>query len=417
MMRRWIVATLAVAGLAVAGLLIWQNNAAPRWSPQELALLQSLSLAALKPPAADPSNAVADDPRAAALGKQLFFDPRLSGSGQVACATCHIPARYFTDGRTLGQGAGTLSRHTMSLIGVSHTPWLTWDGKADSVWAQALGPLEHPAEHGSDRTFYARQLAALYGNAYVELFGPLPALADTARFPAHASPNGDGERQAAWDAMAPADQAAVNRVFANMGKVLAAYQRGPAFAPQPGRFDQYVDALSRSEDGAAESLLSPDEAAGLRLFVGKAQCINCHNGPLFANGEFHNTAVPPSPGLPLDMGRRAGVSRVQADPFNCLGPFSDAAPEQCVALRFLKAEGDTLDGSFKTPTLRNVAETAPYMHAGQYGTLGEVLDHYTDGSYALVGHNELTPLGLTEDELAQLEAFLTTLTGAPPALQ
>ena len=163
--------------------------------------------------------------------------------------------------------------------------------------------------------------------------------------------------------------------------------------------------------GPCGELFSADEEAGLRLFIGKAHCINCHNGPLFTNFEFHNTAIPGVPGQPLDKGRAAGVVRLEADPFNCLGPYSDAAPAGCTQLRFLKRTGATLLGAFKTPTLRNVTETAPYMHTGQFPDLATVLQHYSDGGYALLGHNELTPLNLSEAELKQLEAFLGTLTG------
>ena len=182
--------------------------------------------------------------------------------------------------------------------------------------------------------------------------------------------------------------------------------------PAASRFDAFVAALE-TDAPAAYTLLSPDETAGLHLFLGKAHCINCHNGPLFTNHEFHNTAVPAVPGLPLDHGRIAGIKRLQADPFNCLGPYSDAKPDQCAQLRFLKTTGNTLDGAFKTPSLRNVAATAPYMHAGQFATLREVLDHYNGGGYALIGHNELMPLNLSDRELGQLEAFLQTLTGTP----
>jgi cytochrome c peroxidase len=164
--------------------------------------------------------------------------------------------------------------------------------------------------------------------------------------------------------------------------------------------------------------LSADEIAGLRLFIGEAQCINCHNGPLFTNFEFHNTAVPGQPGLPLDYGRRGGVELLQASEFTCLGRFSDAAPEECGEIRFLKTGGDTFDGSFRTPTLRNVAATAPYMHAGQFATLAEALAHYNrGGGYSLLGHNELVPLDLREEEIRQVEAFLGTLTGPVPDVQ
>jgi cytochrome c peroxidase len=417
-MRKGILAAGALALLATALFSVWLANQAPPWTPAELATLRSLSLAALPPLPPDPSNAVADDPRAAALGRQLFFDPRLSANDQVSCATCHVPGRYFTDGKTLAQGVGVISRHTMSIIGSAYSPWFTWDGKADSQWAQALGPLENAGEHGGDRLSYARVLAAHYADEYTALFGPLPDLSDV-RFPAAASPLGTAAQQAAWGTLAPDDQAAVTRVAVNMAKALAAYQR--TILPQAAQFDRYVAALG--DDGkpragtGGEATLSGDELAGLRLFLGKGQCINCHNGPQLTNFEFHNTAVPGLPGFPLDYGRRDGVALLQASEFNCLGPYSDAAPEECGETRFLRVGGDTFDGSFRTPTLRNVGETAPYMHGGQFGTLAEVLAHYNGGGFGLLGHNELVPLALSARELAQLEAFLETLTGPAPVVE
>jgi cytochrome c peroxidase len=419
-MRKLILISAALIMLGMALLIVWMANQVPAWSPAELATLRSLSLSALPPLPPDASNAVADDPRAAALGRKLFFDPRFSANRQVSCATCHLPGRYFTDGKALGQGVGTARRHTMSLVGSAYSAWFTWDGKADSQWAQALGPLEDPAEHGGDRVTYARMLTDHYADEYAALFGPLPDLSGAGQFPAAASPLGDSTQRSAWEQMAPADQEAVTRIAVNMAKALAAYQR--TLLPQPARFDRYVDSIG--DDGKVmpeaaphDGSLSRDEIAGLRLFIGKAQCINCHNGPLFTNFEFHNTAVPGRAGAPLDHGRRDGVAYLQASEFTCLGPYSDAAPAECGETRFLKVGGDTFDGSFRTPTLRNVAETAPYMHAGQYETLADALQHYNRAGYALVGHSELVPLNLNEQEVEQLEAFLRTLTGPVPAVE
>jgi cytochrome c peroxidase len=418
-MRRLILVAAAFALLAAAFLSLWMANQQAAWSPSELATLRSLSLSALPPLPPDPSNAVADDARAAVLGRQLFFDPRFSLNNQVACATCHVPGRYFTDGKALGQGIGIVSRHTMSLLGSSYSPWFTWDGKADNQWAQALGPLENTAEHGGDRLSYARVLAENYRDEYEELFGPLPDLS-AARLPAQASPLGTNAQRAAWNELAPADQDNVTRVAVNMAKAIAAYQR--TLLPQEARFDRYVALLGddgKVMAGAApeDGSLTGEEIAGLRLFIGKAQCINCHNGPLLTNFEFHNTAVPGQAGLPLDYGRRGGVEMLQQSEFSCLGPYSDAKPEECGETRFLKVGGDTFDGSFRTPTLRNVAETAPYMHAGQFATLADVLQHYNDGGFGLIGHNELVPLNLSDQELQQLQAFLRTLTGPVPTVQ
>jgi cytochrome c peroxidase len=188
--------------------------------------------------------------------------------------------------------------------------------------------------------------------------------------------------------------------------------------PQPARFDRYVAALDAAGnlrgDADEDSRLSAAELAGLRLFIGKGQCINCHNGPLLTNFEFHNTGVPGVPGLPLDSGRRTGLAALQASDFTCLGRYSDAAPPECGEIRFLDAGSPTADGSFRTPTLRNVAATAPYMHGGQYATLRAAIEHYSRGGYALIGHNELVPLNLSEREIGELAAFLATLTGPVP---
>lgn len=382
----------------------------PTWSPGEVALLRSLSLDALGPLPPDPSNHVADNPDAIALGERLFFDTRFSANGAVSCASCHMPERYFTDGRPFGVGVGVIPLNTMTLIGAAYSPWFTWDGKADSQWAQALLPLENAVEHGGNRTLYAHLVAEHYAAEYEALFGPLPNLS---HLPRNAGPVEDPVAAAAWEAMTPEDQDAINRIFANMGKALAAFQR--TLLPKPARFDRYVAFLNDDGRSSQPGILSEEEIAGLRLFIGKGQCINCHNGPRFTNDAFHNTGVPAAPGYPVHRGRIDGVARVQSDLFNCLGPYSDAAPEECTALRFIVTEGDTLPGGMKTPTLRNVAETAPYMHTGQFATLADVIEHYNaGGGLALIGHNELhQPLYLTVTEAKQLEAFLRTLTEEP----
>jgi len=217
--------------------------------------------------------------------------------------------------------------------------------------------------------------------------------------------------------MAPADRDAISRIYANLGKAIAAYER--KIVPGPSRFDRYVEALLKGDTSAMHAALAPEEVAGLRLFVGKAQCINCHNGPLFTNNDFHNTGVPAVPGLPEDVGRAQGVRQVLADEFNCLSVYSDAAPEDCGELRFAKTDDYALERQFKSPSLRNVAERSPYMHAGQLQTLRAVLEHYNDAPAAPSGHSELKALNLSEQELVQLEAFLRSLSGplvTPPAL-
>jgi cytochrome c peroxidase len=224
--------------------------------------------------------------------------------------------------------------------------------------------------------------------------------------------------------MAAADRQAVSRIYANMGKAIAAYERH--LLPGPSRFDRYVDALLKGDRQATRDTLNADELAGLRLFIGAANCTQCHNGPLFTDNHFHNTGVHAAPGLPEDRGRALGVIQVLADEFNCLSPYSDAGPDDCAELRYMIAEGDELVRQFKPPSLRNVTKRAPYMHAGQFATLEEVLAHYRSAPESPAGHSEIEALDLTQSELDQLVAFLKTLDGplnaepqwleAPPGL-
>lgn len=347
----------------------------PDWTESELDTLRSLWIGSLPPLPPDPGNAVAADVDAARLGKQLFFDTRLSANGSISCATCHQPERRFTDGLRKGQAIGTSRRNTRSIVGVAYSPWLYWDGRKDSLWSQALAPLEDPNEHGSSRKHIVSVIVsdAGYSESYAAIFGN--------------SPNEDG----------------IDRAFTNVGKAIAAYER--LLMPGASRFDRYVESLSTDE---TEEMLTNDELHGLRLFIGEAQCTQCHNGPLFTNHEFHNTGVLSFPGEVPDKGRVQGVREALADPFNCLGEFNDDAERSCDELEFARA-GPELIGAVRTPSLRNLEDTAPFMHKGQMASLREVLEHYNDAPPAMIGHNEAKPLGLSSRELDQLEAFLGTL--------
>lgn len=409
-MKKLAVIALAVIALAVSAMLsaTWvvasRGNPAA-WTAEEIEQLRSLSLAELDPLPADPTNRVADDPRAVRLGHRLFFDARLSSNGKVSCASCHVPSREFQDGTPLATGVGTTARRTMPVAGTAYAPFLFWDGRKDSLWSQALGPLESPVEHGGSRAQYAHVVAANYRAEYEALFGPLPDLTGVPRV---AGPVADPAASQAWKSMTEAQRVAVTSVFANIGKSIAAYERRIEYGPS--RFDRYVDALLRNGT-APRNVLTADETAGLRLFLGKANCTQCHNGPLFTNNEFHNTGVPARPGLEPDRGRMNGAAGVLADEFNCRSRWSDAKPEQCAELDFLVAGAPELERAYKVPSLRNVAERAPYMHAGQLATLDDVVAHYNRAPAASSGETELTPLQLNADEVRQLTAFLRTLSG------
>ncbi len=392
------------------------------FTADELARIYRRSPLGEPPPA--PTNRVADSASAAALGQFLFFDTRLSANGEVACATCHQPARGFSDGRAVAKGLAPGRRNTPTLLNAALNHWFFWDGRADSPWSQALQPLEGPREEGGDRLHIAHVVAAdaALGAAYQRVFGPLPPLADTARFPPHGRPDPDPDpgspMEKAWAAMTASDRTAVNRVFSNLGKAIEAYERKLVSGAAP--FDTYVEGL-RTGDSTKAAALSPAAARGLKLFVGTANCHACHIGPALSDGEFHNLGLPLLPGEAPDPGRADGMAMLRADIFNAAGPFSDAPTGPAgLRLQFLPPPKSQL-GAFKTPSLRNVALTAPYMHDGRFADLPQVLEFYAARKPAsplrLVGTRDpnltLVP-HLSTEESADLVAFLQALTGTPP---
>ena len=380
--RRVLFFALVWAALLAAYWQFWPK-AIPDWTPQEIDILRSLSLESLEDLPPNPSNAVADNPIAAEFGSLLFSEPRLSANGSISCATCHQPLRRFTDGMPKGQAIGTTDRNTPSLVGVAYSPWQFWDGRRDSLWAQALAPLEDEREHAFDRSEVLAVVAGdeMYRKFYEDLFGELLDLK-------------------------AADANAMNTAFANVGKAIAAFER--TLMPGESRFDRYVAALANGDVDRSQELFDDDEIRGLRLFIGDANCTQCHNGPLFTNHEFHNTGVISFPGDVPDKGRVTGVREVMRDEFNCKGDYSDDVERSCGELEFARTDA-TLIGAFKTPSLRNLENTAPFMHKGQFQTIAGVLQHYNIAADAMIGHNEAKPLGLSRRELDQLEAFLATL--------
>jgi cytochrome c peroxidase len=420
--RRFAIGAAFAATLALSGWAAQEVRQAPvrdKWSAQELATIASMRLKEAGERPTEPSNAYEQRPEAATLGRALFDDKRLSKNGQVACASCHAAEKQFQDGKQFGQGVGTGKRRTMPVMGASHSPFLFWDGRKDSLWSQALGPLEDAAEHGGNRVRFVRLVLAQYKTQYQAVFGSAPELV---KLPEDASPNGTEAERAAWAALAPATRDGVNRVFANMGKAIAAYERNVSYGES--RFDQYAQATVRA-DGRGQEVFTTQEVRGLRAFLTNGQCVTCHNGPLLTDQAFHNTGVPPvDPGNP-DRGRTEGVNKLLKDEFNCLGPYSDAKPDQCGELQFLSTNDPGQLGAFRTPSLRNAAARAPYMHAGQFATLEQVLQHYATSPKAAIGHSELTRPGekhadrqtiqLSAADIKDLAAFLGTLTG--PVIQ
>lgn len=387
-MRRIVIVILLVLACTSIALTSWQRYAAPSaWTDGERRAIDDLWLGNLPPLPPDPSNAVADDLRAAEFGHRLFFDPRLSANSSISCATCHQPQRGFTDGLPRGVALGLTQRNTASIVASAYSPWLYWDGRKDSQWSQALEPLEAPMEHGSNREQIVGLVASDddYSARYRTLFGTAPSL------------------QTRND---------IDRAFANIGKAIAAYER--LLLPGESRFDRYAAHLRAGGDYWQQDILEPDELRGLRLFIGAARCTECHNGPLFTNNEFHNTGQLSAAGELPDRARIDGVRIVVQDPFNCRGEFSDASPGQCAELEFVRT-GPELIGATRTPSLRNLVQSMPFQSHGQTASLAEVLEHYRDAPPAMIGHNEAKALSLSDADLERLEAFLGTL-AAPLAV-
>lgn len=376
-----------------------------------------LQLSPLGPLPADATNRVADSPEAARFGQSLFFDKRLSGDGAISCATCHMPERHFTDGRRIAHGVKDGARNSPTLINTAYSRWHFWDGRADTLWLQALHPMETAHEMNGTRVAAVALIAndAPYRQAYERVFGALPDVSSTQRFPRNARPAGStGDAGvAAWNGMTADDRERVNRVFANLGKALGAYER--RLVGRGAAFDRFVDGL-RSGDDEKQRAISAAAKRGLKLFVGAAGCRNCHFGPLFSSGEFHDTGVPPADGgVPVDAGRFDGVRQLRDDIFNATGEFSDdrvgAIAEQT---RAATAPVESW-GQFKVPSLRNVAVTGPYMHQGQFATLRDVVRFYsTREGVVFAGHHPqetiLKPLNLSDAQIDDLIAFLETLT-------
>lgn len=325
-------------------------------------------------PAVPPAGTEVPSPARIALGKKLFFDPRLSGDGSVSCASCHQPERAFSDGLAVAKGIGQRlgTRNTPSLLNVAFNQSQFWDGRRPDLESQAIDPLFNPREHG------LRDAQAM--------------LAILRREPGYAS--------AFRDAFpASADPIAIERV----AQALAGFERTLLAGNSP--FDRY---FFKGEKAA----LSPAAARGLALFRNDAQCVTCHvigaAHALFTDDKFHS----------LGMGlRRLGPDLARIT-LRLVGARERGASvdqtvltdEEIAALGRFAVTLEPADiGKFRTPSLRNVAQTAPYMHDGSVATLEEAVD--LELYYRSTQADR--PLILTPLEKGDLVEFLKSLTSAP----
>ena len=335
----------------------------------------------------DPTNRVSGMPAAVAFGRRLFFEPRFSPSGYISCVACHQPDRSFTDNLPRARGLAPVDRNAPALHNLRLQRRFGWGGSSDSLWMASLRPILDEREIGGNAEKVARVIRTGDGVAcrYRATFG-----ADPAR-----------------------DNA--ETVLVNVGKALAAY----AETLRTGRtaFDEFRDGVARGDRGAQNYPLAAQR--GLKLFVGRGNCFACHSGPNFSDGEFRATGVPPFVGQTApDTGRYAGVRTLRASRFNLLGHYNDdAAGTRARATRDAKLDPDDR-GKWRTPSLRNVAVTAPYLHNGEVASLHDVVRRYTTLDEVLLqvdGERSLRRVDLSDGDIDDLVAFLTTLTDADGA--
>jgi cytochrome c peroxidase len=344
------------------------------WSercPDELGLdeadcqrVAQLALPATLPASA--GNRFADDERAAELGFRIFFDPKFSplpGIREplgVRCATCHLPEKSFADRLPTSEviAGDPLTRNSPTIWNAAWSgPFYFWDGRADSLWSQPLFAFENPQEMNGSRLRVAHVLwdsqygsGSDYRSSYEAIFGALPDLSDLARFPADGKPG-----EPAYEAMSLEDRHAVDVVAANVGKALEAYMRKAAAGRSA--LDRYLSTDPLALDAAGRR--------GLSAFVQRG-CIDCHSGPALSDHAFH---VPE--GSSADRGRAAGIEVLLANPFNSQGEFFDRGVGAAPTLPAGSSSAD--EGAIRTPSLRNVNETAPFWHDGRYATVADVL--------------------------------------------
>jgi cytochrome c peroxidase len=354
-----------------------------------LALPLALLLAAWRPVPLDvplglpPLPARADIPRHAAaidLGRQLFLDRRLSANDSMSCAMCHVPEQGFASTasqRGVGMAGTSLRRNAPSLLNVAWRPLLFWDGRADSLVAQAWLPLLHADEMGNASA--------------AEVLARIRNLRDYR-----------GRFERAFEGRGPGQQ--------TVAQALAAFQA--TLVAADSRVDRWLY--------GGEPTLTPQEQAGLRLFTGSARCVQCHTvgekAALWSDGRFHVTGA----GRPRARGRTTSVTLAPGVHTEVRdADLASFAPPPPPDLGRFDVTHDPADRhAFRTPSLRDVARTAPYMHDGSQATLQDVVEFYAQGGGAVPGKSPLlAPLALSDEDKAALVAFLRALDSAGlPAL-
>ncbi len=383
--------------LVVIGVLAKASSVSVTFTESQKKIIKSLTLTqekiAQQQQKAEPSNHFRHNKLAKKLGKILFFDTRLSKNNAISCASCHNFLTGLSDNKKIAQGLGQGIRNTPTLINAFMQRWYFWDGRADSLWLQALGSIESPVEMGGDwQLIYSLFIndKALY-TIYNKVFKKNPL-----------SKN---------QSFADIDS---NRFKTNIAKAIA------AFVLDIMQFNSPFDHFAKNIKSNNNSHLTLNQQRGLQLFLGKANCMACHFGPNFSDGEFHNIRLMSQLKKPKDSGRYSAIALLKNNPLNILGEYSDISQNDSYSkakTQYLTQPNNThnnLWAAYKTPTLRNVAQTAPYMHDGSMQSLEQVIEYYSTFKNAVPNshnNNLLQPLNLTKEEKLQLVDFLRSLTG------
>jgi len=400
------------------------------FSSEEWKVIQSLQPLATPAPR-NPYNHRDQDPAVVKFAQKVFFETEYADAitvdgnpqgkkgdaGKISCATCHDPKGYFVDTRidpatnsryATSPALGTPGRRTTpGFLNDGYQIWAGWTGRHDSLMMHGTGV----SVFVSNQLTLAHFIYKKYKDEYNSLFPdhPLdnaldPMAPDAARFPPVGKPKANAMApDGPFEKLTPADQHFIFQFMYNMGRLWDTYPR--ALVTHDSPFETYAKG-----DFTA---LSPQEKRGLKLFIGKAACNDCHNGPALTDAGFHNIGVP-QPGAP-DLGRMADLATTRANIYNGAGEFSDDPEAGRKKLDEMPPINEAMNGVFRTPTLLNIAETYPYFHTGQVRTLDEVVAHYnrggSDTNFSGTKDPKIRPLGLTDNEQADLVAFLKTLTG------